>query len=1354
MDKIRHIGSIFIVPCSFRAFFLLVLLFNLTFQSAKSQTERSPSQNNKELGLPFIQNYRPDEYGADSQNWVALQSKEGFLYFGNNEGVLEYDGVSWRLIQLPNMDIVRSLAISKENRIYVGGYNELGYLAADTQGKLQFVSLKEHLPEGNQEFQGILNISIIAKSIYFQSREKLFKWSGGKFKILEPEKGFNFSKTIREQIYVVESNSKLQKLVADKFEEVINVANVGAQIVTDILPYKKNQLLVLTFYKGLYVLENGHLSPLNKNLNKYLIKNFGRRITKLSNGKYLIATFNGGIVLLDAHGNLIKAIDKTDGLIDNRIYFSIEDRQKGIWLATNYGISRVELLSPYTIFDDRHGINGYVNRIFRHGKKLYAANYYGVLRLTAKGDLKNGNAFSVINESSFSGANGPIQAFYFMAIKDTLFSASRAGVHIIVDHKIKHTINYRSSALLRSKKDSNRIYIGLFDGLASLKYSNGKWKDDGRINGIKDDIREIVEDENGNLWLESQVDGVWKINFSKNFHDPEVKHFKAKKELPKGILFLKFIKGEVLFNINNHVYKYNEELDSIVANPSFGKMFGLPGDISVKKEDENGDIWMFAQLNKDDKKSFRIKATKNSDNSYTIKKIIDERILADVGTAHYTDSSNIVWYGGSDGIIRHDLNIESTSENDFNTYIRKVIYRNDSLLFGGTKTSRENMVIPYKNNAFRFEYAATSFDDESKNQFQVYLEGFDTDWSSWTSETEKDYTNIPAGDYSFKVRSKNIFNHIGQEDSYAFTILPPWYQTWWMYLIYGLAAIALTMLISQWRSKELQKKNIILESVIKKRTVEIQHKNELLSHQTEKLMQLNDAKTRLYTNVTHEFRTPLTVILGMADALKTDAEKEEFKLAEKPLKMIKRNGEKLLRLVTEMLDLAKLESGNMEVRLVQADVIPFVKYLSESFHSLAEERKINLTVYSEIDALEMDFDVDKLASIISNLLSNAIKFTPENGKIIVHLNKIQQQGSDFFAVKVKDNGQGISEEELPNVFDRFHQADAAISRPEGGTGIGLALVKELVELMKGTISVESTLRKGSVFAVQIPITNTAIKTTNTKTTVENPVAIASEPSKTEQPAPDDGDELPLALIIEDNEDVAHYLRTCLKGKYQTLHAINGIIGIEMAYEKIPDIIISDVMMPGKDGFEVCETLKTDERTDHIPIILLTAKVTMKDRLTGLSHGADAYLAKPFVKEELFTRLDQLIALRDKMLKKIAIRGFGQLITSKEDSPETKFIKKVVNIISEEMHRSTFGPVQLAQKLSLSESQIYRKLKAITNISTAIYIRSFRLQKAKEMLKTTSKTVSEIAYDVGFNDPSWFSRAFKEEFGSAPNDIRK
>jgi len=406
----------------------------------------------------------------------------------------------------------------------------------------------------------------------------------------------------------------------------------------------------------------------------------------------------------------------------------------------------------------------------------------------------------------------------------------------------------------------------------------------------------------------------------------------------------------------------------------------------------------------------------------------------------------------------------------------------------------------------------------------------------------------------------------------------------------------------------------------------------------------------------------------------------------------------------------------------------------------------------------MDFDVNKISTVVYNLLSNSIKFSDKiDGKIIVHLNKVIQNENPHLVIKIKDNGVGISEENLSEIFNKFYQVNASVSRSGEGTGVGLALTKELVNLMKGTIQVKSAINEGSEFIVSIPITQNATKTTSPHFESKSPIVKSFKTPVVESvlfKLPDEPSELPLILLIEDNKDVAHYLEACLVDKYQTIHAINGTIGMETAFEKVPDVIICDVMMPGIDGYEVCKKLKSDERTDHIPIIMLTAKVTIKDRLTGLSQGADAYLTKPFVKAELFTRLDQLINLRKKMLMKMENGNLSSLLLKKSQNPEEKFLKKVVQLIHDEIDNHEFGSKQLAMHFNLSESQVYRKLKAISNKSTAIFIRSVRLQKAKELLKSSDKTVSEIAYDVGFNDPSWFSRAFREEFGQPPIEFRR
>jgi DNA-binding response OmpR family regulator len=443
---------------------------------------------------------------------------------------------------------------------------------------------------------------------------------------------------------------------------------------------------------------------------------------------------------------------------------------------------------------------------------------------------------------------------------------------------------------------------------------------------------------------------------------------------------------------------------------------------------------------------------------------------------------------------------------------------------------------------------------------------------------------------------------------------------------------------------------------------------------------------------THEFRTPLTVIQGMVETVKSKIKKNELNDVDKPLTLISRNGQKLLRLINEMLDLAKLESGSMDLQLEQTDIIPFIKYLSESFHSFAIKKDINLVVYSEIDALLMDFDPNKVASN---------------------------------------------------------------SHKHEGTGIGLSLVKELVDLMEGTLHVESTLNKGTTFIIQLPITNQASRIKDVEIDMKQFVISSSEDSiPAESQTNDLISKLPLALIIEDNMDVAYYIITSLAGKYETLHAKNGNLGIEIAFQEIPDIIISDVMMPEKNGFEVCETLKNDQRTSHIPIVLLTAKAkaTDEDRLDGLRHGADAYLTKPFNKEELFIRLEKLITLRKSLIQKYSDSSYKSVQIENTNDLEVNFLNKVVSCIEKNIENSNFKVIYLARELGLSESQLYRKVKALTNISTAVFIRSVRLQKAKQLLQNKEFNVAEVSYKVGFTDPSYFSRVFKDEFDCTPSEI--
>ena len=873
-------------------------------------------------------------------------------------------------------------------------------------------------------------------------------------------------------------------------------------------------------------------------------------------------------------------------------------------------------------------------------------------------------------------------------------------------------------------------------------------------------LQSVVKDRNNNYWIGSREGGLFNLNLKNNtitnfkeqfsvFRDENHRWINSLYIDSKNKLWIGKGSSSVM-DLNNSTISCLNPSDSVKSYQ----------DVEEFYEDKTGRVWMAGGSNGlgfSNFDNFKKGISHKIDGYFSGVYPYNDSLLWTTGRSLGTFNTNTMSYkeiklGSNNKRLKVTGPILSIGKGDFiigcdngvliynpekqlinheipKPYIRKIECEGKTFYEGNSLTIKDfNFKSGTKHLVFKVSSLGFHFSDQITYQYK-----FEGEWQHIGAGNEINLTNLSHGDYKLSIRACNnlgICNEIPKE--YNIVIPAPWWVSWWAYIIYFGIAI---LFADRFYRFQLTKRLAVAESV--------------------RLKEVNQVRNSLYTNITHEFRTPLTVILGMVDSLTSTIIDKQLKGAEHSLELIKRNGKNLLRLVNEMLDLSKLESGNMELQLIQADVVPFVKYLSESFHSLAHEKQIDLTVYSEVDDLLMDFDANKLSVIISNVLSNAIKFTQPGGKIIVHLNQICDNKDEFFIIKIKDNGLGISEEEINNIFNRFYQVDNSSSRRGEGTGIGLALTKEFVELMDGTIEAKSSSGKGSEFTIQLPISNSAVQTRDIQIHLDPNLSASPINEVLTEPITDDRSELPLALIIEDNADVAHYLKTCLKGKYQTLHAANGEVGIETAFEKIPDIIICDVMMPVKDGFEVCSTLKSDERTDHIPVILLTAKVTMKDKLVGLSCGADAYLTKPFVKAELLTRLDQLVLLRKKLMQKIDNDSLGKILKKRAEDPETKFLQKIIKIIHEEISNHSFGSsVHLAHKMHLSESQIYRKLKAITGKSTAVFIRSVRLQKAKEMIQTTDKTISEIAYDVGFNDPSWFSRAFKEEYGFAPSAISK
>ncbi|WP_340111279.1 hybrid sensor histidine kinase/response regulator transcription factor [Maribellus mangrovi] len=518
--------------------------------------------------------------------------------------------------------------------------------------------------------------------------------------------------------------------------------------------------------------------------------------------------------------------------------------------------------------------------------------------------------------------------------------------------------------------------------------------------------------------------------------------------------------------------------------------------------------------------------------------------------------------------------------------------------------------------------------------------------------------------------------------------------------------------------------------------------SKLEQRETQRQKELNDAKTRLYTNITHEFRTPLTVILGLADAVR----KGQQNHLEAKMDTITRNGKNLLQLVDQMLDLSKLESGKLSVNKIHANIIPFLKYIFQLQEFYAEEKRINMAFFSESQSYELDFDPEKTAAIISNLLSNAIKFTGEGGTVRL---KVFTR-SDSLYIEVRDNGIGVSSEKLDKIFDRFYQVDGANTRKAGGAGIGLALTREMVNLLKGTIRVESVPGVETIFSVRLPVTHQHKREALEFADPEQNGAQEKVELTDDHDYPQNGNRRHL-LIVEDNADVVAYMKACYETHFNIEVAKDGMEGYKQALEDVPDIIISDVMMPGMDGFELCKKLKDDYRTSHIPIILLTAKADIPSRIEGLEQGADAYVVKPFNQQELLVRMQKLLELRRNLFKRYSNGNAMETSSDPVVQKEDLFIQRLNESINKNLGDENYDIHKLCEDMAMSKSQLYRKFRALTNDSAARYIRRQRMKRAKELLQTTEMNITEVGYEVGMKSLSTFSQLFKDEFGESPRE---
>jgi signal transduction histidine kinase/AraC-like DNA-binding protein len=700
------------------------------------------------------------------------------------------------------------------------------------------------------------------------------------------------------------------------------------------------------------------------------------------------------------------------------------------------------------------------------------------------------------------------------------------------------------------------------------------------------------------------------------------------------------------------------------------------------------------------------------------------------------------------------------------TQLEKYDSKHDTTLIFDLLNQPATVEIHHYDQYFTLRFSLLSYANPSRNSYQYMMEGFEKKWNPVVRENFARYTALPPGRYTFRVRAADHNgNWSKHEIALPITVRRAWYATWWAWAMYLLAAGGLVFFFYKQRLQQVR-----------------------LSAKAQHLEELDAFKSRFFTNITHEFRTPLTVILGNLEIMKLEignltAESPSVptrqaisQLLISKISMTRRNAASLLRLINQILDLAKLEDKSLKMNYIQGDVLPYLRYIAESLHSYANAQNVMLRVESSDAKIVMDYDPERLLSIVYNLLSNAIKFTPSGGKVTLRAGLLNLKGLVNLELAVSDTGSGIPPEDLPRVFDRFYQVQPKSGGDlRGGTGIGLSLTKELVKAMGGEIGVKSEVGAGTVFMVRLPLTRpltwplTPKGEPKTELSELTSSMISAEFDGLSSPFRGSGslshEGSPSILLIEDNPDVVEYLAACLSAPLgggrewacQINFAYNGRAGIETALETIPDLIISDVMMPEKDGFEVCDFLKNDERTSHIPIVLLTAKADVESRIAGLKRGADAYLAKPFHQEELLVTVANLLETRRKLQSKYSGIAMAPIIphpSSPIPDPENVFLQKLRSIVEPRLGEANLNAEEVCKPMGMSRSVLYAKLSALTGLSFNLYLRSLRLRKAQDLLRNSEMNVSEVAYEVGFNDPRYFIRVFSEEFGKPPGEWRE
>ncbi|WP_158637292.1 hybrid sensor histidine kinase/response regulator transcription factor [Lacibacter cauensis] len=1319
-----------------------------------------------------------------------IQDKNGFIWFGTRGGLQRFDGYEMKLLKNDfgkgsNLlsQSIEVLQNGKQHNIWIGTKSG-GLSGYDLEtGKIS------NYPNNNPNSTGF-NADYIL-SILDTDSEKLLigTWKGfqylnkktGEFTILNSVwKTFDIQPDGKGG-YWVATNNGLQHFTSSLVNDVSYNFGINAVNITSIVNDKASNCLWLgTWNEGLIRFDLSTKAFKNyrhqKNNETTLSSNNTYRILLDSKGTLWVGTWGGGLNRFNSKTESFEKIHlEIPGIYtnDNQIILTIQEDPSGLlWIGTDgSGVFKFDLKQKKffnigydnkknTLSGSTHVLSVYVDPF----NKLWLSTKGGGIQYSA--NWSNFTEIKIDDVQIPNAPNLPYESRSFLQEGDYLWVSTNKGLIRILNkgqqtkaHELfipvpKGTISISAKKTTQIVKDSSGIiWIGTQEGGLSCitgydKQNKPLFKNYQPAYGVKGALQNervscLLVDSKKRLWI-----GTYK---GLHLYQPATDKFQVftqsneKKNSISNNTILCLAEdnyGNIWAGTQYGVNKITGYNGKDLTVTSYTTKDGLPSDyIHAVIPDKKGHIWMSTN-----KGIIRFNQSNNSFAVFDKRDGVQSIVFSE--NAFCKDAAGRFFFGGVEGLTYFFPDSIQISQFKPPIYFTNLTVNNipyefgtgkaDSVLLNKPFYKTESITLNHKENIFSVEFAALDYHAPDKNEYMYKLEGFNEDWVYAGNKRLVSFTNLQPGTYKLQVKASNSdkrWNPASHE--LTIKILPPPWKTWWAYSIY--IAIFLFLL---WLTRYLGLRQEALKNQLTLSKLERQQENKLA-----------DFKERLFTNISHEFRTPLTLILGPLDDLlqrkKLDA------AVEKSLRLIQKQSKRMLRMVNQLLDYQKAEAGSLKLSLQPGEMISFCHGICILFNDEADRRNITYTFTSQEKYLSFNFDHNKLEIIVFNILSNAFKFTPNGGSITVSVKKKENRSCE---ISVQDSGRGIPPNEIDRIFDRFYRGRAEDATTISGTGIGLSFVKELTELHGGTITAKSDGVNGSLFTVTLPALTVAESLLNIPTEPLNHNAENIEQHLNSDIMQDEQEQIsqeqPIILVVEDEADMLQYIYEILSPSFKVVTATNGREGIEKAVETIPDLIVSDVMMPEVDGLELCRKLKSDKDTSHIPIILLTALSDMEHHVQGIREGADVYLPKPFNSQLLLVHIQNLINSRNTLKELYAKRILLGTGNFEIKTFEEEFLAKLMKLVEENISNSNFNNDDLANLMFMSRSTFYRKLKAVTGMSGNEFIRTARLNYAAKLLESGKYSVTEAAYEAGFNDIKYFRKRFQEQFSVSPSEYKK